>query len=1340
MRRWLWRIAKLVVALVILLGVSGVLIVRSEWFRLYLQRRVVEIAERATGARVELGRLSVDWQRLTARVDQLVLHGTEPAGEPPFLRVDSATLGLKVISVFEQKVDLQSLRVERPQVRILTNPDGSTNIPGPESRRSGDWTDPFLNLAIGSYEVDDGVMEYDNQRTPFHLRGESLRIRMTYDAQGPAYKGELSSDGVRIVPPGSQPLDTKVSTQFRLERGRVALTQLRVATADTSADLEGTLENLRTPHGTFTVKATSAVREAVRIFSLPIAPAGTATFDGQLTVSFEEGFDYSLQGRLAARGLNYTYNRIRIEGARLTATADASPSGLHVRGMTLQAMDANVTGELSLDQWRQLSVDGNVQGLDMQRSANMVLPRPVPWNGTLAGTFHAALTLRQSDVIAQANLDISPLPPSPGAVVPPLEGHLAVTYDQAAGTLELGSSSLVTPATRLEFSGALGRTLRVQMRSTDLDDLLPALSVLREDAPQMFPLKLNNGSITLDGMVQGSLSEPHFQGQVAIVNGQVSDYPFERFSAELDATERQILARNIRAARTGTELTGSAALTARSGADGGGFTNAEMTGQLDLRNVPVGEIVRQLGGTMEVAGTAAAEVRISGSVQLPEADITLDVANPEALGEKLDRIRADLRYLPGELRVTNGVATDGPSQIRFNGRYAHPPTDYRSGDVTFEAVSENLPSGRLERVARIRPAVAAMFSGRVSGTGRLERGAFSLRTATADLSARDIRVEGEDIGNLKVTAETRGTQLTMNAGGNIRESAVEVSGSWALDGEQPGTATLKFSRLGVGTLHELSMIGDSPEEHRDDLQVEGYIEGGATIAVPLKRLQAFQSTVTLNVLQLNPRPGQTFGLNVQPQDLILRNSQPVVIDLSSNGARVRAAELRGRNTAMTIAGVVPFQETEPINLSVRGNINLIILQLLNPGLLAQGNATVDASITRSLRNPDVNGRLNLSGASLYLKDFPNGLDNTSGTIQFDRNRATIGRLTADISGGRVAFTGFLGFGNALVYRLQAEARQIRVRYPQDVSSTFDANLALNGTSSASTLSGVVTLNRATISQRADLGQLLAQASGPALAATTPNEFLSSVQLDLRVASNPNFQLESPLTSNVEVDVDLRLRGSPERPVLAGNITVNRGEMQVFGNRYTIDRGEIRFLNPVRIEPSFDIDLTTRARGVTVNVSFSGTIQKLNVNYSSDPPLQQSEIIALLAVGRDPTSTANQLAPGVGSNGASSFVETGGGLLGQAATQQVSNRLQRFFGATRVKIDPTLTGVDNLPQARLTFEQQVSKDITLTYITNLNRTTEQVVRFQWDLSSEWSAIAVRDQNGLFGVDFQFRKRF
>jgi translocation and assembly module TamB len=88
----------------------------------------------------------------------------------------------------------------------------------------------------------------------------------------------------------------------------------------------------------------------------------------------------------------------------------------------------------------------------------------------------------------------------------------------------------------------------------------------------------------------------------------------------------------------------------------------------------------------------------------------------------------------------------------------------------------------------------------------------------------------------------------------------------------------------------------------------------------------------------------------------------------------------------------------------------------------------------------------------------------------------------------------------------------------------------------------------------------------------------------------------------------------------------------------------------------------------------------------------------------------------------------------------SNRLQRFFGVTHLKIDPLLQGIENVPQARLTLEQQISRQITITYVTNLSRTAEQIFRFEWVLSREYSLVAIRDENGLFGVDVQYNRRF
>jgi translocation and assembly module TamB len=107
----------------------------------------------------------------------------------------------------------------------------------------------------------------------------------------------------------------------------------------------------------------------------------------------------------------------------------------------------------------------------------------------------------------------------------------------------------------------------------------------------------------------------------------------------------------------------------------------------------------------------------------------------------------------------------------------------------------------------------------------------------------------------------------------------------------------------------------------------------------------------------------------------------------------------------------------------------------------------------------------------------------------------------------------------------------------------------------------------------------------------------------------------------------------------------------------------------------------------------------------------------------------------------SFMSTGTNtLLGQAVAAPISGRLQRFFGVSKLKIDPQLTGINAVPQARLTIEQQVSRDVTLTYITNLAQANQQIIRLEWDINRNWSVVALREDNGAFGIDFFFKKRF
>ena len=157
---------------------------------------------------------------------------------------------------------------------------------------------------------------------------------------------------------------------------------------------------------------------------------------------------------------------------------------------------------------------------------------------------------------------------------------------------------------------------------------------------------------------------------------------------------------------------------------------------------------------------------------------------------------------------------------------------------------------------------------------------------------------------------------------------------------------------------------------------------------------------------------------MQPQDIVLKNTEPVVFALTAKGARIQSARLTGRDTNIEMTGTIPFSGGGGADLALKGTVSLAALRLLNPDLLARGNGSVEATLRGSLSNPALNGRMELKGASLYLKDVITGIDNANGTVLFNRNRATIEKMTAEINSGTISLGGFVEFGSPLLYRLR----------------------------------------------------------------------------------------------------------------------------------------------------------------------------------------------------------------------------------------------------------------------------------------------------------------------------------
>jgi translocation and assembly module TamB len=151
---------------------------------------------------------------------------------------------------------------------------------------------------------------------------------------------------------------------------------------------------------------------------------------------------------------------------------------------------------------------------------------------------------------------------------------------------------------------------------------------------------------------------------------------------------------------------------------------------------------------------------------------------------------------------------------------------------------------------------------------------------------------------------------------------------------------------------------------------------------------------------------------------------------------------------------------------------------------------------------------------------------------------------------------------------------------------------------------------------------------------------------------------------------------------------------------------------------------------------NGTPSKLSPTFRSEPPLSEQDIFSLLAMGRTQEEqqiySMQQQAAGANS--------TADALLGGALNATVSSRIQKLFGGGSVKIDPSyVTGTGN-SSARITVEQQVAKNATLTYATNVNSTQEQLIQGQVNLTQNVSVQAVRDESGVFSFIVKLRRRY
>ncbi len=1155
------------------------------------------------------------------------------------------------------------------------------------------------------------------------------------DLKAPGASGLKARTRLAIAPGrGGVPVSGRIAADYRGETGAVQLTDTFLALPHSRLDLAGSLgQQIRV-----------RLRSKNLDDFLPAVAMASSPPPKEMPVRLENGsaeFEGAVAGSLDNPKITGHLKLVRfaLENRafdRLDADLGASRSGASVQNALLSrgTMQARVDASAGMRNWKPedgqpLRAQASIRNADLADLMAIAGQKDVPVSGGLT---------------ADANLGGTVANPTGAATLTVVNGsaydepfdRLDARVDFSDQVIALPSAEVAAGKARLRLTGTFRHpqdTLSKGLIQARLDGSNISLADLRTVQKQR-PGIAGEGQLNAD--VSASLDQVNGAPELRVtgVNGDFGVRGLRdqgRKYGDLAATART--SGNTVGYRLDSDFAGSA-IRVR------GQTRLQpeypTTANASIDNLPIEQVLAVASKSdIPIRGMLSGRADVNGAMDKISANADVRVVKAVVYGEPIDRMELRATYTPQSADVPLLEVVAGPSRLSLRASYSHAPKDLENGRLLVHVNDSTIHLAQLRSVQKQRPGLGGTVRLAADGVAEVRKGKTGseilFSTLNLNLGATGLEANKKQFGDLRLAATTRGNVVDFNLDSTLAGSSVHGRGQARLLDDYPLTAELTFANLKYSGLQPL--ISSSSAAQGFDALAEGRV----TVSGPTRTPDAFKGALELSRVELTATPAGNNGA----RPVTIRNDGPVVVALDRSVLRVDRAHFTGPSTGIRVAGAAPLQGGGAMNFNVSADTDLSLLHDFDRSVYSAGKVVLQAGVRGTASKPVVNGELELRGASFNMTDLPNGLSNANGLIVFTGDGATIEKLTVETGGGKLSASGSARFlGAPLSYELRANAKDVRVRYPEGASVVADADVQLTGGSERSLLSGAVTVNRIAFSPRNDFGSMLSRTATPPQAPAAPKGPLAGMRLDVRIRTSPNVSFLTPLADSLQVNADLRLRGSAANPGMTGRANITRGELVFFGTKYTVNQGSVAFYNPLRIAPVLDVDLQTVAKGVEVTLNISGPVEDMKLTYHSDPPLQFSELLALLATGKAPASDPTIIAREPATP-PQTFEQMGeSALVSQAVANPVASRLERVFGVNKLKIDPSFTGGSELPQARMTLQQQITRTLTFTYITNLTQTNDQIIRVEWAINDQWSAIATREENGQFGVDFFYKKQF
>ena len=217
-------------------------------------------------------------------------------------------------------------------------------------------------------------------------------------------------------------------------------------------------------------------------------------------------------------------------------------------------------------------------------------------------------------------------------------------------------------------------------------------------------------------------------------------------------------------------------------------------------------------------------------------------------------------------------------------------------------------------------------------------------------------------------------------------------------------------------------------------------------------------------------------------------------------------------------------------------------------------------------------------------------------------------------------------------------------------------------------------------------------------------------------------LTAELSGNVKVS-----KARQQNIDLSGRVDVVRGSFALQGRRFQLVRGVVAFTGGDKINPSLDIVAQYKVSNYQVEAHISGSAEKPTLTLTSQPPLEQADILALILFGR-PLNTLNQ-------NEQSALQQSAINLASGFVAASIAMSVFKALGLESLGFDEVdFTG------GRIGLGRYIG---TRTHVSASQQLTEehrQEVTLEYEIAPNWKIGTTATSTGDSGIDIIWHKRY